>query len=276
MDPALIVALAAVAILLIVTITLLLRRPQPRGGDPALDTLQRGVEHVQRELSDLTRVLSIPRERGALGEIMLAELLRSWLPAGSYELQFSFSGGERVDAVVRLGKQLVCIDSKFPMEAVRRFMDADGDPRDGLPTELRRTLAKHVDDIATRYIRPAESTMGFALMYVPAEGIYHRVFAEHPEAVFGTAITRNVVPVGPSTLFLYLQTVAYGLRGMRIDERAQRIADRLLELHRGMETLSEAMRVAGTHLKNLNRAFEDTGGKLSAVERRVERLTDDD
>ncbi len=275
MEPAVIALLSVVGVLVLVLATVLLRRT-PGAAAPSLETLQRGVEHVQRELSDLTRVLSVPRERGALGEVMLAELLRSWLPAGSYELQHGFSGGERVDAVVRLGKQLVCIDSKFPLEAVRRYLNAGADPREPLPGELRRTFAKHIEDIAARYIRPAEGTMGFALMYVPAEGVYHRVFAEHPEEVFRMALAKNVVPVSPSTLFLYLQTVAYGLRGMRLSERVQQIADELAELHRSMGTLGEAMRLSASHLRNLNRAFDDAGARFAEVERRAERLTHDD
>lgn len=268
------VIIAALA-LLIAAFALLRSRARGPGAEATIEHVQRGVERVQDELRELSQVLAIPRARGALGEIMLGELLRSWLPSESYELQHSFSGGERVDAVVRLGNQLVCIDSKFPLEAVRRFLSGEADRESPLPGELRRTFARHIEQIAERYIRPAEGTMGFALMYVPAEGIYHRIFADHPEEVFRSALAKNVVPVSPSTLFLYLQTVAYGLRGMRLDSRVERLADDLAELERSVGALGESLRIAGTHLKNLNRAWDDAGSRFADVERRVDRVADE-
>ena len=60
-------------------------------------------------------------------QAILTELLRNWLPAKSYELQYSFSNGSRVDAVIRLGEYLVGVDAKFPLESVRRSIEESGE-----------------------------------------------------------------------------------------------------------------------------------------------------
>jgi DNA recombination protein RmuC len=248
-------------------------------------------------------------------------LLEDWLPKSSFELQYSFRDGTRVDAVVKLGRYLVPVDAKFPFEAAKRAMEKDGviqqsggetRAADGAsagsgteqggretaqagaarggagargagggrrasrggsnepPAELKKAFMRHADDIAERYIRPNDGTLGFALMYIPSERVYQYVFVEKAGDLLGEAMSRGVVPVSPSTLFLYLQTVAYGLRGFAVSKDARALLSRFSSARTESEELSRAVSVAGTHLKNLGKALGEVDERLERVRQRLD------
>ncbi len=277
-------AFGIILVLLLVLLVVLLRRRRGPAGDEA-GVLSR-LEDVSRSLSELEQVFSVPQSRGAVGETLLSRLLEDWLPKGTFELQYSFREGTRVDAVVKLGRYMVPVDAKFPFEAAKRAMEkeAGGGSRGGAGSrgggaggggsraggggrgELRTAFMRHVNDIAERYIRPDEGTLGFALMYIPSERVYQFVFVEQGDDLLGEAMGRGVVPVSPSTLFLYLQTVAYGLRGFAISKDARTLLSRFTAARTESTELARALSVAQTHLKNLHKA-------LSEVDDRVDRLT---
>ncbi|MFW5849984.1 MAG: DNA recombination protein RmuC, partial [Spirochaetota bacterium] len=272
MTPALYAALAVAAVALIAALAALIvvsRRNRPPGELPALISQ---IDTVRSELRGLSDLFLVPRTRGAVGETILGELLASWLPEGAYDLQYSFSNGTRVDAVIRLGSRLVPVDSKFPLEAIQRYRLAE---TDSLPADVKKSFRKHIDDISGRYINPSEGTMGFALMYVPAEGVYVELFASRNEELMRYALEKNVVPVSPATLFLYLQTVAYGLRGLAIPEDTRRLLDSLTALRGELAAFARNFELAGGHLRNLTRAFDEAGSRLNRVQLRADRLAED-
>ncbi|MFW5689572.1 MAG: DNA recombination protein RmuC [Spirochaetota bacterium] len=265
------IAIAAIALVAatIATVVATRRRSEPI----SIPGLIQQIDAVRGEVRELSELFLVPRTRGVVGETILGELLASWLPPASFELQYGFSNGTRVDAVIRLGSRLVPVDSKFPLEAVQRHLDSGTDA--SIPADLRKTFRKHIGDIAGRYINPSEGTMGFALMYIPSERVYVELFAGRNEELMKLALEQNVVPVSPATLFLYLQTVAYGLRGLAIPENARKLLDDLSTLRAELTAMVKSFELAGGHLRNLSRAFEETGARIQRVELRASRLTDE-
>src|SRR3954463_12160126 len=83
------------------------------------------AEHA-KELGQLQQVLRPPKARGGFGELLLGNLLRDRLPADAYSLQYTFRGGERVDAVIRVDR-LVPVDAKFPLDNFQRALEAESD-----------------------------------------------------------------------------------------------------------------------------------------------------
>lgn len=236
----------------------------------------RQLEAVGEAVADIRRLLNVPKLRGTLGEVWLEELLREVLPAGRYELQHQFRSGERVDAIIRLRDRIVPVDAKFPLEAYERMAQADGADRERERRAFRRSLRARVDEIATKYIRPEEGTYEFALMYVPAEGLYYeaviRDAAEGERDVVRYAQSRRVFIVSPNTFYVYLVALAHGLRGLEVERRTGEILRALGALVQEFARFDEAFGLAGRHLNNATRQFAEAERAAGILGERVRRL----
>lgn len=230
-----------------------------------------------REFTALQDLLRAPKARGGIGEAMLEELLRQVLPSQAYSMQHRFTSGTIVDAVVKAGGRLVCIDSKFPLSNYRRICDAKDDAE---KQEAERAFAgdieKHIRDISSRYIVPDENTFDFAVMYVPAEGVYAEVLrlshARRP--LFESAIQARVVPMSPLTMYGYLQTILFGLKCLRIEESAEEILDFCGRLGQDIERFASEYETLGKHLGNARTKYEEGARRLDRFRDRLERVVD--
>ena len=238
------------------------------------------VDSVQRaagELKSLQELLRSPKMRGGVGEYLLAELLAQVLPQAHFDLQYGFRGGERVDAILKLGDGLVSVDAKFPLENFKRLraaVDADDAAAEkAARRQFRVDVRKHIDAIGSRYIRPTEGTYEFAMMYIPAEGVYQEVLAE--DELFHYALARKVVPVSPQSFFAYLQVIVMGLRGMSIETRAKEIMAQMGDVTIKLERFGQAFDLVGKHLGNAQRQFDEASRRLEQTSRSVQELDQD-
>ena len=235
------------------------------------------VADQAREFTSLQDLLRAPKARGGIGEAMLEELLRQVLPPQSYATQHRFKSGMIVDAVVKAGGRLVCIDSKFPLANYRRMCEAANDVE---KLDAERSFAgdidRHIRDIASRYIVPDEDTFDFAVMYVPAEGVYAEVLrlSHRRRPLFESAMEARVVPMSPLTMYGYLQTILFGLKCLRIEESAEAILDFCGRLGQDIERFASEYEVLGKHLGNARTKYEDGARRLDRFRDRLERVVD--
>jgi DNA recombination protein RmuC len=249
--------------------------------------LAQRMEGVGRSVAEVQSLLAVPKLRGTLGEVWLEELLRQVFPESQWTMQYAFRGGERVDAVLRIGDRLVPIDAKFPLEACQRMLalEACPDPertRGGVDVErerrlFRRSLRDRVDEIASKYIRPDEGTFDFALMYIPAEQVYYEAIVRDAPlgseaSVVAYAMSRRVIPVSPHTFYAYLSAVLHGLKGLQVEERARELQGELASLGRDFARFRVAFEKVGTHLGNATRQYAESERAAERVWSRVERL----
>lgn len=242
------------------------------------------LQHIHTELEKLNRMFTVPHIRGGIGETMLEELLHTWLADSMYRRQYSFKSGERADAVIFLGDFLIAVDSKFPLEAIRGELET-GLERDGGRVEasetpagefpsaqIRRNIGKHVQDIASKYIRPEEGTLQFALMYIPSEKIYYHLFVDGGGTLYEEALRMGVVPVSPSSIFLYIQTIVFGLRGLSFSGANNAVAGALFQARKDFTDYVKIHNVMGTHIKNLIKSYEEGIRKLTKLEHSIDML----
>jgi DNA recombination protein RmuC len=221
------------------------------------------------DVKRLQDILTSPKLRGQMGEWSLENLLAQALPKGCYSCQHTFKDGCRVDALVRMTSFAVGIDAKFPLPSFERILaGADDGERPKLRRQFYRDVAAHVDKIASDYIRPVEGTLDFALMYIPAENVYYETVIQcdgDAQNLLAYCLEKKVIPVSPNLLYAYLMTVAMGLHGLQIEQKAAEIRRNLGRLNGSFAEFLSSWDTLGTHLRN-------AWGKYDDGQKRLDRL----
>ncbi|MCX8116335.1 MAG: DNA recombination protein RmuC [Desulfobacterota bacterium] len=243
-----------------------------------LSEASRRIFEVGKDIATLQEILQPPKLRGGLGELFLGELLSQILPAEFFTLQHSFSTGERVDAVIRLGERLVPIDSKFPLDNFRRMIESKTEEeRKGAQKMFVRDVKKHIDDVASKYILPQEGTYDFALLYIPAENVYYETITKdetfgEDRGILSYALKKRVIPVSPNSFFAYLQVIVLGLRGLKIEKDAHRILKSLSGLNRELNAFQGEFQLLGKHLANAANKYEEARRRLERFGLKLEQI----
>jgi len=236
------------------------------------------IYEVGKNIATLQEILSPPKLRGGLGEQFLGELLSQVLPPGFFTLQYQFSSGERVDAVVRLGEKMVPIDSKFPLDNFRRIIECKSDEeRKAYQKVFYKDVKKHVDDIANKYIVPKEGTYDFALLYIPAENVYYEVITKdesfgEEKGILNYALNKKVIPVSPNSFYAYLQVIILGLKGLKIEEHAREIQSLLGGLGKDLKDFQEDFRLVGRHINDARNRFDEARARLEKFSFKLEQI----
>lgn len=236
------------------------------------------IYEVGKNIATLQEILRPPKLRGGLGEQFLGELLSQILPPEFFCLQYQFSSGERVDAVVRLGERIVPIDSKFPLDNFRRVIECKTDEEKRASQKIfYRDVKKHIDDIASKYIVPKEGTYDFALLYIPAENVYYETITKdesfgEEKGVLNYALNKKVIPVSPNSFYAYLQVIVLGLKGLKIEEHAREIQMLLVGLGRELKDFQEDFRLVGRHITDARNRFDEAKGRLEKFSFRLEQI----
>ncbi|HEV2964131.1 MAG TPA: DNA recombination protein RmuC [Candidatus Angelobacter sp.] len=235
----------------------------------------RHLSGLSASVTAIEQVLRAPKMRGNFGEEQLENLLGLVFAQQQYAMQYRFPSGEISDAILFLPLGNVAIDSKFPLENFRRIAEgATDDERRTARRNFLKDVRKRVDEIAARYIRPAEGTLPFALMYVPAENVYYETIIrdDQGDQLYRYCLEKRVVPVSPNSLYAYLQTILVGLKGMQVSERAESIVREIESLRIELEKFGKAYDTVGQHLRNASTKFDEGAKLLAKVELRVESL----
>jgi DNA recombination protein RmuC len=226
------------------------------------------------DLKKLEQALRPPKARGGFGELLLGNLLADRLPRESFQLQYGFKTGERVDAVIRV-ERLVPVDAKFPLDNFERLADAQSDDERLLHEKaFARDLKNHVDAIASKYIRPDEGTYDFALMYLPSEGVYYELVCGKTGALLKYAHEKRVFPVSPTTLTSQLQVIALGLKGMQIEQRAHEVMAYVAQLQGDFDRFRDDFQVVGKHIGNAQSKFAEAEKRLDRFDTKLERAAE--
>jgi DNA recombination protein RmuC len=236
------------------------------------------VEQLGAGLSELQKLLQPPQLRGAFGEHLLEELLADALPRDHYQFQYSYAkSGARVDAAVFVnGDRLLPIDSKFPLDNFRRWLDmrGAGDPEaDAARRAFVRDVSHHVDAIASKYIAPNEGTLDIAFMYIPSEAVFHEIVASGLQTNGATlaeyARRKRVVPVSPNTLHAYMTVVRMGLKGFQLQQNAREMLSSLTHLQADVEDMRSDLDTAIKQARHSLGNIEEAEAALSRVEQRL-------
>ncbi len=231
---------------------------------------------VGTEVRRLENILSSPKLRGQMGEWSLENLLANVLPKDSYELQYTFKDGKIVDALIKMTDFSVPVDAKFPLSSFEAIAGAEADDEKGkLRKQFLRDVAGHIDKIASNYVRPAEGTLDFALMYIPAENVYYETiikYAGQTQDILQLALDKKVIPVSPNLLYAYLMTVVMGLHGLQIEEQAAEIRQNLKKLNADFAEFVSSWDTLGSHIRNTSNKYDEAGKRLDRFSLQLEQI----
>ena len=198
-----------------------------------LDETNKQVVGFADQLQSLQDILKNPKQRGILGEFYLETLLKNVLPPDSFKMQYGFKDGTIVDAVIITKDGIIPIDSKFSLENYNRILATnDQAEREKLERLFREDLKARIDE-TSKYIKPKEGTLDFALMFIPSEAIYYDLLVNQVGAVKINTRSlleyaskeKHVVIVSPTTFHAYLMTILQGLRSFKVEESAKEIIE---------------------------------------------------
>jgi len=233
------------------------------------------MQESVKDVSSFQEIFKSPKLRGQWGEASLEHILSQHFPEELYKLQHLFSSGEQVDAVLSLPNgRILPIDSKFPSENFSKMIEAGGEERKLFQKKFIEDIKGHIDKIASKYIIPSESTVEFALMYIPAEAIYYEIVNNLGKDfdLASYAMSKKVVMTSPNTIYLALRTIEHWFKDTQISRQTQEILKRLDRVQQDAGKLMEDFRKLGGHLRNAVSAYDSSEKRLTIFSDKVERL----
>lgn len=245
-----------------------------------LDETNRQVVNFADQLKNLQDILKNPKQRGILGEYYLETVLKNVLPPGSYQMQYSFSDGAIVDAVVFVDKRIIPIDSKFSLENYNRILEAQGAmERKKYEQAFVADLKIRIDE-TSKYVKPEENTMDFAFMFIPSEAVYYDLLinkvgavADDTRNLINYAGQKRVIVVSPTSFLAYLQTVLQGLKNQKISEETKNIIKQVENLHKHLLSYDDFVNKIGKGLSQTVGAYNSAQKEFKKIDKDVLRIS---
>ena len=212
------------------------------------------------QMKTLEKILGNQKQRGILGEIQLENLLANVLPPELFQMQYSFSNNEAVDAIIKVGEFIIPIDAKFSLDNYNKMIESDETDTErlnDLEKKFKNDIKNRIDE-TSKYIRPNEGTVDYAYMFIPADGLYQDLLNNkvgslkiNQRDLVSYAYQKKVMIVSPMSLFPMLQVTSKALNNMKVEESIQ-------EIQMNIEKL-------GNHLKAYLTYHEKLGNSLGTV-----------
>jgi DNA recombination protein RmuC len=237
-----------------------------------IDAAQKGMSDLASQVTSLQGVLANKQSRGAFGQWRMESIIQDNLPQGAYAFQATLSNGTRPDCCVFMpDKRPLVIDAKFPLESVTAYRNAaSDDDRKTTAVRVRGDVAKHISDIAEKYLLPGE-TQDSAFMFIPSEAIYAELYESFDDLV-QKAYRARVFIVSPTLLMLAIQIVQHITRDARMREAADLIREEVLKLLDDAGRLGDRVRKLQTHFNQSSEDVRQAIVSVEKIEKRGERI----
>jgi DNA recombination protein RmuC len=137
-------------------------------------------------------------------------------------------------------------------------------------TRFRDAVARHVEDIAAKYLIPGE-TQDMALMFVPSEAVYAELHERLPELI-QRAYRARVVIVSPNMLMLAVQTMQAIFKDVRMREQAGLIQREVGHLMTDVARLAERVQDLDKHFTLAVKDVEKILTSTDKIAQRAKRI----
>ena len=240
----------------------------------AIDSAQKNIENLSKDVVSLKQVLEGNQSRGQYGEYQLSMVLHNVFgdTAGCYQEQYTMhkvkDGDDvRADAVVFMPEpnKMICIDSKFPFpDYARMFETEDAEEKETLKKDFLNAVKKHITVIKEKYIVDGK-TAPEALMFIPNDGVFAFIHHELQEAV-EYAREKRVIITSPSTLPAILVTINM----VRIEaERSKNVK----EISKQLQLLGKQFELFSREWDTFSKQLETASKSREKLDSRVNKIT---
>ncbi len=233
------------------------------------------VQDKIKDVSSFQEIFKAPKLRGQWGEASLEHILSQHFPPELYKIQYLFSSGEQVDAALKLPNgNVLPIDAKFPSENFSKMIESTGSEREFFQKKFVEDVKLKINDIASKYILPAEGTVDFALMYIPAEAIYYEIVNNIGREVdlASYAWSKKIILTSPNTVYLALRTIEHWFKDTQISRQTQEILKKMGKINQDSLKLMDDFRKLGSHLKNAVSAYDTSEKRLNLFSEKVDKM----
>ena len=239
-----------------------------------IDEAQKKIDGLTTNMVSLQELLGDKKSRGAFGELQLEGLIKNILPPDSFAFQYTFKNGLKADCVLFLPEPTgnVAVASKFPMENYQRMFDLSVSELDKTKAkkQFKLDVRKHINDIATKYIIPGETSDG-AVMFIPAEAVFAEIHAYHPELI-QDSMSKKVWLVSPTTLMAVLNTARAVLKDVETRKQVHVIKSELGKLGKDFDRFDSRMKKLADNIRLAHENAQDVHVSSQKISRRFSQI----
>ena len=252
--------------------------------DEKLKILHEGLGEMKNlagNVGDLQRTLANVSSRGAWGEAQLGALLAEILSPNQYETNFSTKKGSsnRIEFAIKMPLKdsktmYLPIDAKFPMTRYESLLAAveagDKAAVDLARKELSQHLKMEAKKIKDKYLDPPRTT-NFAIMYLPAEGLFAEV-ANEVGLIDELRRDHRISVAGPTTISAMLGVVQIGYQTLEIQQRTGEIWNKLTVLREDFSKFGDLLDKAQKKISEAGNVIETASSKQRNIGRQLNRF----
>ena len=238
------------------------------------------LRDVSEKTADLTRTtgtlreaLSSSRVRGQWGERMAEDVLRiaGFIEGINYRKQKTLiDPGTRPDFTFMLPRGLTLnMDVKFPYDNYVAWLEAPNESERGrFCKAFIKDVRSKIKEVAGRdYIDPGQSTVDYALLFIPNDQIYSFIHEQEP-AILDEGLRQRVIFCSPVTLYAVLAVIRQAVDNFSLEQTSNEILGLFGAFKKQWEEFLKKLEHLG---KQIEGAHDDYESLISTRRRRLDR-----
>jgi DNA anti-recombination protein RmuC len=246
-----------------------------------IEEVAKVLESYSGDLKNLKEVLAGTKTRGTFGEKALEEILKE-LPNSVYERQYRI-GLNIVDFVLKINDTIIPIDSKFPYSSYVKILSVENEnEKEKFKKELIRALINHIKTIHEKYIVPLKTSVEYAIMYIPGEGLFYEILSNKDYSeIWDFAREKYVLITSPKTFEILCTQLGLILRKQEFAKNLNEIINNITQLEKDileiatlLERAKNQLMNSSTNLEQAHRAFNKFAFNFKELIKKEIKLTE--
>ena len=232
-----------------------------------IEETQKMLHTMSQHMVNLETVLRHPQGRGHFGETQLQHLIDNIIPEPYRIYQHTLSNGKRADCVIVMPTepQHLIIDAKFPLANFHHQNDKDN-------RNFKQDVKVHINAVAEKYIIAGE-TLDYAILFIPAESIYHHIHHNHQD-LLEYAQKQRIWLASPTTLMALLHVSMSLIRDARMQEHMTTMKAQLGQLDDIFQQFQKRVTNLDRHFELCQQDIKDISVSGDKISKRFAKIRD--